>query len=99
MPISRAATDRSGRRTGRFYVSKKLRSCGRAAASAAWAGWVARFDPDHRVGLLSRGRICFLKCGNVSRSLEEPDERQTCEQAIDTAANATHKSPSWCRHA
>jgi len=39
LPISCAATSRSGIRSSRCYVSKKLGSCGREAASTAWAGW------------------------------------------------------------
>ena len=72
MPISCAATDRSGKRLGRYQLSKTPRSCGRAAASTAWACSALRLAvPDwhpHPPATPARNRTCTTGVRSLSRT-------------------------------
>jgi hypothetical protein len=73
MPISRAATDRSGKFLCQHQRSKKRGSCGRVAASTAWAGWavtlVYAFDmPQESLLFVSKSGSVGGMYGSMART-------------------------------
>ena len=83
LPISCAATTRSVRTPGRFYVSKKPRSRGRAAASTAWACSALRSRSFERHPHLPTTPEWYHACTTGVRSPSRPSGTTPGKTGVD----------------
>ena len=83
LPISCAATTRSVRTPGRFYVSKKPRSRGRAAALTAWACSALRSRSFERHPHLPTTPEWYHACTTGVRSPSRPSGTTPGKTGVD----------------